>query len=64
MQEQCTAFSERLLGLAQEWDTHRLPLVEALSEKEDILNKVETLNEMYAYVYFVQVPDSLYFSFF
>jgi len=42
MQEQCTAFSERLLGLAQEWDSHRQPLVEALSEKEDILNKVPT----------------------
>lgn len=33
-------FSQRLLDLAQEWDAHRLPLVAALNEKEDILNKV------------------------
>ena len=50
MQEQCTAFSERLLGLAQEWDTHRQPLVEALSEKEDILNKVS-----------ISIPDRVAF---
>ena len=50
MQEQCTAFSERLLGLAQEWDTHRQPLVEALSEKEDILNKVSIVAHRVAFI--------------
>jgi len=41
LQEQCSAFSQRLLDLAQEWDSHRLPLVTALNEKEDVLNKVQ-----------------------
>jgi hypothetical protein len=35
-----SAGTQRMLDLAQEWDRHRLPLVEAQTSKEDLLNKV------------------------
>ncbi len=41
LQELGTAGTQRMLDLAQEWDRHRQPLVDALMEKEDILNKVQ-----------------------
>ncbi len=40
LQEQGSAGTQRMLDLAQEWDRHRLPLVEAQTSKEDLLNKV------------------------
>jgi len=36
LQDQCSRYSERLLALAEEWETHRQPLARQLQEKEDI----------------------------
>jgi hypothetical protein len=40
LQEAGTAGTQRMLELAQEWERHRQPLVDALLEKEEVLNKV------------------------
>ncbi|KAJ1390309.1 hypothetical protein B484DRAFT_340964 [Ochromonadaceae sp. CCMP2298] len=36
LQDLCSAGTQRLVELAQQWDEHRLPLVQQLREKEDL----------------------------
>lgn len=40
LQEACKGGSDRLVALAEEWDEHRLPLVEELRKKEELQIKV------------------------